>query len=78
VLRKLDTSHDPTDRYAALKLLEEARQQQHFITGLIYVDGDRPSLAEHERLGRTPLAHMGQDQLRPSRQSLEKVMAGMK
>jgi len=68
VLKKLDKSHDPTDRYAALKLLEEARQAQHFITGLIYVDGNRPSLAEHERLGSVPLAHMGQDRLRPSRQ----------
>ena len=78
VLRKLDESHDPTDRYAALKLLEEAREQQHFITGLIYVDGNRPSLAEHERLGSTPLAYFGQDQLRPSRQSLDKIMSGMK
>ncbi len=78
VLKKLDEKHDPTDRYAALKLLEEAREQQHFITGLIYVDGSRQSLAEHERLGSLPLAHMGQAQLRPSRQSLEKIMAGMK
>jgi 2-oxoglutarate ferredoxin oxidoreductase subunit beta len=77
LLKKLDQAHDPTDRYAALKLLEEARQQQHFITGLIYVDGNRPSLAEHERLGSLPLAHMGPDQMRPSRQSLDKVMAGM-
>ena len=78
VLKKLDESHDPTNRYAALKLLEEAREKQHFITGLIYVNGSRPSLAEHERLGSTPLAHFGQDHLRPSRQSLDKVMAGMK
>ena len=78
VLKKLDDAHDPTDRYSALKLLEEAREQQHFITGLIYVDGSRPSLAEHERLGSLPLAHMGQAQLRPSRQSLDKIMAGMK
>jgi 2-oxoglutarate ferredoxin oxidoreductase subunit beta len=78
VLKKLDEKHDPTDRYAAMKLLEEARQAQHFITGLIYVDGNRQSLAEHERLGSEPLAHLGQAQLRPSRQSLDKIMAGMK
>jgi 2-oxoglutarate ferredoxin oxidoreductase subunit beta len=78
VLKKLDASHDPTDRYAAMRLLEEAREKQHFITGLIYVNGDRPSLAEHERLGSLPLAHFQQDKLRPSRASLEKVMAGMK
>ncbi len=78
VLKKVDASHDPTNRYAALKLLEEAREKQQFITGLIYVDGSRPSLAEHERLGSVPLARLGQDQLRPSRASLDKVMAGMK
>jgi 2-oxoglutarate ferredoxin oxidoreductase subunit beta len=78
VLKKVDGSHDPTDRLAAIRLLEEARDQQHFITGLIYVSGDRPSLAEHERLGDVPLASLQQEQLRPSRESLDKVMAGMK
>jgi 2-oxoglutarate ferredoxin oxidoreductase subunit beta len=78
VLKKVDGSHDPTDRLAAIRLLEQARDQQHFITGLIYVNGDRPNLAEHERLGDAPLAGLQQDQLRPSRESLEKVMAGMK
>ena len=78
VLKKLDASHDPTDRMAAMRLLEEAREKQHFITGLIYLDEERPGLAEHERLGRLPLAGLTQSQLRPSRESLEAVMAGMK
>ncbi|MCC6187448.1 MAG: 2-oxoacid:ferredoxin oxidoreductase subunit beta [Anaerolineales bacterium] len=78
LLKKLDGSHDPTDRMAAIRLLEEAREKQLFITGLIYVNGDRPSLAEHERLGEQPLAALRQDQLRPSRASLEKIMADMK
>jgi 2-oxoglutarate ferredoxin oxidoreductase subunit beta len=78
LLKKLDGSHDPTDRVAALRLLEEAREQQQFITGLIYVNGDRPSLAEHERLGETPLANLPPDGLRPSRESLERILAGMK
>ena len=71
-------SHDPTDRYAAMRLLEEAREQQHFITGLIYVNGQRPNLAEHERLTSTPLAAFAPEQVRPSRESLDKIMAGMK
>ena len=77
VLKKLDASHDPTDRLAALQLLETARQQQQFITGLIYVNGERPSLAEHERLGDTPLARLPESKTRPPRESLEKIMAGM-
>jgi len=78
LLKKLDNSHDPTDRMAALRLLEEARDKQHFITGLIYLDTRLPGLAEHERLGDTPLARLPESKLRPSRASLEQVMAGMK
>jgi 2-oxoglutarate ferredoxin oxidoreductase subunit beta len=78
LLKKLDNSHDPTDRMAAIRLLEEAREKQLFITGLIYVSNERPGLAEHERLGATPLARLPEANLRPSRESLEKLMAGMK
>jgi 2-oxoglutarate ferredoxin oxidoreductase subunit beta len=78
LLKKLDESHDPTDKLAAIRLLEEARAKQHFITGLIYVNGSRPSLSEHERLGDVPLAALPEARLRPPRATLEKIMAGMK
>ena len=78
VLKKLDDAHDPTDRAAAIRILEEAREKQQFITGLIYVNGSRPNLAEHENLGATPLAWLPAARTRPSRESLDKIMAGMK
>jgi 2-oxoglutarate ferredoxin oxidoreductase subunit beta len=78
VLKKVDeTMHDPTDRLAAIRLLEEARENQLFITGLVYVDNSRPSLAEVEQLGRIPVALFQEAQLRPSKASLDKIMAGM-
>lgn len=77
VLRKLDRSHDPTDRMAAIRLLEEAKQKQEFITGLIYVDGRRENLAEYERLTDTPLTRLPESKLRPPRESLERLMAAM-
>ena len=77
VLKKLDESHDPTDRLAAIRLLEEAREKQLFITGLIYVNGERPNLSEHERLGEVPLACLPNEKLRPSRESLQKLVASM-
>ncbi len=77
-LKKLDkTNHDPTDKYAALRLLDEAREKQYFITGLIYVDARRPSLAELEGLGNTPLVHVPDARLRPSKESLDKIVAGL-
>ncbi len=79
VLQKLaEGQHDPTNRLAAIQLLEEARAKQRFVTGLIYINPSRASLAEHEHLGATPLAALPQSKTRPSRESLEKLMAGMK
>ena len=74
-LRKLDGKHDPTDRYAAMRLLEEAQQKQEFITGLIYIDEKRPSLGELEHLPDAPLASLDESKLRPSREALDKLMA---
>lgn len=76
-LRKLDEEYDPTDRLTAFKLLEETERNREFVTGLIYVDEKRPSLPETERLPQTPLVQLGEDVLRPSRESLQKVMASM-
>jgi 2-oxoglutarate ferredoxin oxidoreductase subunit beta len=77
ILKKVDEGHDPTDKQAALHLLTEAHDKQQFITGLLYINGDRPNLAEVQDLGETPLAHFQQDKLRPSRESLQKIVAGM-
>jgi 2-oxoglutarate ferredoxin oxidoreductase subunit beta len=77
LLKKIDQSHDPTNKLAAIRLLEEARENQQFITGLIYFDGDRPSLAEYVRLGDTPLARMPDSKTRPARETLDKIMTSM-
>ncbi len=77
VLKKLDNSHDPTDKQAALRLLTEAHDKQLFITGLLYVNGERENLAEVLGLADTPLSHYQQDKLRPSRESLQKIMSAM-
>jgi len=78
VLKKLDpTQHDPTDRAAAFRLLEEASRERMFITGLIYVDQHRQSLAEISRLVDEPLAHLPAEKLRPPQEALARLMAGL-
>jgi 2-oxoglutarate/2-oxoacid ferredoxin oxidoreductase subunit beta len=77
VLKKLDNHYDPTDKYAAMRLLEDAHQKQEFITGLIYLNEARPSLPELERLPETPLVHLPEEQVRPSRDALDKLLRGM-
>ena len=76
-LKKLDNNYDPTDRFAAMRLLEDAHQKQEFITGLIYVNEQRPSLPELERLPQTPLTRLPEEQIRPSRAALDTLMRKM-
>jgi 2-oxoglutarate ferredoxin oxidoreductase subunit beta len=67
--------HDPTDKMAAIRLLEEARANQEFITGLIYINESRPTLLDLERLPETPLANLAEEQLRPSREAFAAALA---
>lgn len=76
-LKKLDADHDPTDRMSALRVLEEARRQQHFVTGLIYVSNERPSLAGIKNLTDTPIAHLTEDDLRPGEDVFQAALAEM-
>jgi 2-oxoglutarate ferredoxin oxidoreductase subunit beta len=76
-LRKLERDYDPTDRMGAMHQLQWAAEKEEFITGLIYYDPSRPSLAETSHLVDTPLAHLSDEQLRPSREKLESLMAGL-
>ena len=55
ILKKLDRDYDPTNRADALRVLEEANECNCLITGLIYVDPEKPSLIEQYNLVDTPL-----------------------
>jgi 2-oxoglutarate ferredoxin oxidoreductase subunit beta len=50
ILKKLEKDYDPTDRVAAMRLLEESQRNNWMITGLIYVDSSKPSLTEQYNL----------------------------
>lgn len=77
ILKKLDGGHDPRNKYDALQKLEEAHNKQEFITGLIYVNEGRQTLPETLKLVQTPLTHLGDEALRPSKDALTKVMADL-
>lgn len=69
--------HDPTDRMEAMRLLEQARNEMKFLTGLIYIDEDKPNFAEQENLTETPLAFLNDEQLRPSSEALDEINASL-
>lgn len=73
-LRKLEEDYDPADRLGALHRLEWARQQNEFITGLLYFNDNRPSMAEVSDMPETPLTELPAEKLRPSPEALEGIM----
>jgi len=76
-LKKLERDYDPTNKWGALQLLEEAREKQEFITGLLYFNEDRATLPEVMRISETPLAQLPESKLRPSREAFAKIMADL-
>ena len=77
VLKKLETDYDPTSRWEAFRVLEEAYAQDLLLTGLIYVNTNVPTLHDKYNLPETPLNRMCASKLRPSRESLEQINAEM-
>jgi 2-oxoglutarate ferredoxin oxidoreductase subunit beta len=77
-LHKLGTEYDPTDKMQALTLLQQAEENQELLTGLIYFNNIRESLAEASDLPDTPLAHLGNDVVRPSADALKQMMDELK
>jgi 2-oxoglutarate ferredoxin oxidoreductase subunit beta len=74
LLQKLEENYDPTDRMSAIESLETARRLGQFVTGLIYVNQERPSLTEILDLIDTPLTMLPDEKLRPSAESLHEIL----
>lgn len=77
VLKKLAGEHDPTDRMAAIMLLERSRTDNVLTTGLIYYNPDRDTVQDSEGMVLTALALLPDEKLRPVRSTLEKIVASL-
>lgn len=73
-LRKLQKDYDPTDKMEALKILSESKKNGEWATGLIYYEKNKPGYNELMHLSETPLAHLGEKELRPSKAVLDSIM----
>jgi len=77
VLKKLDKDYDPTDRWQALRMMEESQRNNWLVTGLIYIDTDNPTLPDLHNLPETPLNRLTEKDLRPARETLDQINATM-
>jgi 2-oxoglutarate ferredoxin oxidoreductase subunit beta len=73
MLKKLERDYDPTDRSAAMRILEEANAKQWLITGLIYINPEQPSLRDIYNLTETPLNRLTEARLRPMPHTIQRV-----
>lgn len=76
-LKKLGNEYNPTHRWEALKMLEEAQRHNQLITGLIFVEPHKPSFIETYNLVDTPLNRLTEEDLRPAPGTMAEVNAMM-
>ncbi len=77
ILKKLEQDYDPTDRWQALRMLEEAERNNWLVTGLLYLNTEAPSIYDLYNLPDMPLNRMTETQLRPGRETLRKINASL-
>src|ERR1700733_632025 len=77
-LRKLHEDYNPTDRPLAVKTLMESHEKGEVLTGVFYIDTQKPAFTDLLNLVDEPLATLPQERTRPSKQVLEDIMARLK
>ena len=77
-LETIGDAHDPTSEMAALEALHRAEVAEKHVTGLLYFNPGKPTLDETLNLVETPLAELPDERLKPSRESLEELLAGFR
>ena len=77
ILKNLEKGYNVTSRFEALRVMEEAQQNNWMLTGLLYVDTSKPNLTTTHNLVDTPLNRLTEADLRPARETIDQVNALM-
>lgn len=73
ILKKLEKDYDPTSRWEALRILEDAEENNWLVTGLIYVDPDVRTMYDLYNMPDMPLNRMTEKQLRPAKETIKQI-----
>jgi 2-oxoglutarate ferredoxin oxidoreductase subunit beta len=73
-IRKLHRDYDPTSRLSALSALEDAEKKHEVLTGVLYVNTEKPNFLEMLHLAEEPLATLPQSKVRPPKEALDEIM----
>ncbi len=77
-LRKLERDYDARSKPGALRLIREANSKGEFLTGLLYVDPDKPDFTALLNMHDEALSSLTADRVRPSRAALEEIMESLR
>lgn len=77
-LETISEDHNISDAVAALTALHKADAERKHVMGLLYFDGDKPSLDADLNLHDTPIVEMGEEILRPSAAQLDDVISALR
>src|SRR6185295_16785237 len=74
LLKKLEEDYDPADTVQALQRLHRATEQGHMLTGLVYLRPEKKSFISLLNLIDKPLWSLTEEETRPPRETLDKIM----
>jgi 2-oxoglutarate ferredoxin oxidoreductase subunit beta len=77
-LRKLHEDYDPTDKTKAVKDLMDAHEKGEVLTGIFYIDTQKPNFVDLLQMTDTPLAHLPEEAVRPPKRVLDEVMESLR
>jgi 2-oxoglutarate ferredoxin oxidoreductase subunit beta len=76
-LRKLLEDYDPTDKVKAVRTLMEAHANNEILTGVFYIDTQKPTFTDLLNLVDEPLGQLPESIVRPSKSTLDGLMASL-
>jgi 2-oxoglutarate ferredoxin oxidoreductase subunit beta len=76
-LRKLLEDYDPTNKANAVRTLMEAHEKGEILTGIFYIDTQKPTFIDQLGMVEEPLATLPESITRPPKQALESLMANL-
>jgi len=73
-IRKLGRDFDPTNKFNALQVLDEAGNKGEVLTGVLYLDTTKPTLMDMLNMSEAPLATLPESKTRPPKEALDQAM----
>jgi 2-oxoglutarate ferredoxin oxidoreductase subunit beta len=77
-LRKLLEDYDPTDKANAVRTLMEAHDKDEILTGIFYINTEKPTFIDQLGLVDEPLGTLPERLTRPPKQALDTLMDALK